>query len=68
VLRSVEVLSTVSGGRIVGALYYLEVQNLLETRKDADISRDDYIALVRRLQDRFWRVFNATYACAPSPI
>ena len=53
VLRSVEVLSTVSGGSIVGALYYLEVQNLLETRIDADISREDYIALVRRLQDRF---------------
>ena len=52
-LRSVEVLSTVSGGSIVGALYYLEVQNLLETRQDADISRGDYIAIVRRLQERF---------------
>jgi len=53
VLRSVEVLSTVSGGSIVGALYYLEVQNLLQTRNDPDISHSDYIEIVRRLQDRF---------------
>ncbi|HVD49595.1 MAG TPA: patatin-like phospholipase family protein, partial [Gaiellaceae bacterium] len=29
-LRLVQVISTVSGGSIVGALYYLHVKNLLE--------------------------------------
>ncbi len=54
VLRSVEVLSTVSGGSIVGAHFYLEVQNELETKKDSEISRKDYIAIVRRVQQRFF--------------
>ncbi len=54
VLRSVEVLSTVSGGSIVGAHYYLEIQDLLENTKDELISRDDYIKLVKeRLIPRF---------------
>lgn len=53
VLRSVEVLSTVSGGSIVGAQYYLEVKRLLETKVDREISREDYIELVRRLQRDF---------------
>ena len=59
VLRSVEVLSTVSGGSIVGAHYYLEVKKLLETKKDHDqdesqrITRQDYIDIVRRVQKRF---------------
>ncbi len=52
-LRSVEVLSTVSGGSIVGAQYYLEVKHLLETKADREITREDYIALVRRLQRDF---------------
>ena len=53
VLRSVEVLSTVSGGSILGALYYLEVRNLLETREDKEITKDDYLEIVKRIQDRF---------------
>jgi tetratricopeptide (TPR) repeat protein len=53
VLRTVEALSTVSGGSIVGAHYYLEVQKLLETGKDKSIARDDYIKVVRRVQERF---------------
>ncbi|MFQ6023906.1 MAG: tetratricopeptide repeat-containing protein [Acidiferrobacterales bacterium] len=53
VLRAVEALSTVSGGSIVGAHYYLEVQKLLETKKDNGIGRDDYIKLVRCVQERF---------------
>jgi predicted acylesterase/phospholipase RssA len=48
-LRSVEVLSTVSGGSIVGAHYYLELQRLLQTKRDEEITRDDYIRLVQRL-------------------
>ena len=52
-LRGVEALSTVSGGSIVGAHYYLEVQHLLESRTDAQISREDYIRIVQRVQQRF---------------
>lgn len=53
VLRSVEVLSTVSGGSIVGAHYYLELKHLLRTRADQDITRGDYIEIVKRLQKDF---------------
>ena len=52
-LRRVEVLSTVSGGSILGAYYYLEVQNLLQTKADTEITREDYIALIRRMQEQF---------------
>ena len=53
VLRHVEVLSCVSGGSILGAYYYLEVQRLLETRADSKISRQDYIDIVHRLESHF---------------
>ncbi|HHM05607.1 MAG TPA: patatin family protein [Gammaproteobacteria bacterium] len=52
-LRAVEVLSTVSGGSIVGAHYYLEVQRLLQSKADHEITRADYITIVRRLITRF---------------
>ncbi len=51
VLRSVETLSTVSGGSILGAHYYLELRQLLQNKPDAELTREDYIALVRRLMD-----------------
>lgn len=53
VLRHVEVLSCVSGGSILGAYYYLEVQRLLESRTDSQISRQDYIDIVHRLENDF---------------
>ncbi len=53
VLRSVEVLSTVSGGSIVGAHYYLEVQDMLTRYKDHENDREDYIDIVRRVLSRF---------------
>ena len=53
VLRSVEALSTVSGGSIVGAHYYLELQALLQKKQDAQITRDDYVQIVQRVQERF---------------
>ena len=37
-LRRIEVISTVSGGSIVGALYYLHVKNLLEDELDEEIT------------------------------
>lgn len=53
-LRGVDVLSTVSGGSILGAQYYLEVQRLLESR-DEQPSRQDYIDMVDKLQNDFLR-------------
>ena len=49
VLRHVEVLSCVSGGSIVGAYYYLKLRLLLQGKSDAEITRDDYVALVDEL-------------------
>lgn len=52
-LRHVEVLSCVSGGSIVGAHYYLEIRHLLQTKEDADITREDYLKIVQKVQDDF---------------
>ncbi len=55
VLRSVETLSTVSGGSILGAQYYLELRHLLQTRTDITgaaapaIGDADYVALLLRV-------------------
>jgi predicted acylesterase/phospholipase RssA len=48
-LRRIEVLSCVSGGSIVGAHFYLEVQRLLETKSDGEVSRSDYVEVVERV-------------------
>ncbi len=53
ILRHVEVLSCVSGGSILGAHYYLELKQLLEHKADEEIGREDYIELVRRLEQDF---------------
>ena len=53
VLRRVEVISCVSGGSIVGAHYYLEVQRLLEQKADHEIDQADYVEVVRRLERAF---------------
>ncbi|MDD1623129.1 MAG: patatin-like phospholipase family protein [Methylococcaceae bacterium] len=53
-LRGVSVLSTVSGGSILGAQYYLEVQKLLEDPYKK-LSREDYVELIERLQHDFLR-------------
>jgi predicted acylesterase/phospholipase RssA len=53
VLRRVEVLSCVSGGSVIGAHYYLEVRKLLQEKEDSEITREDYIAIVRRVQRDF---------------
>ena len=52
-LRRVEVLSCVSGGSIVGAHYYLEIRNLLQTKADEEIDKKDYVEVVRRVMDCF---------------
>ncbi|MDT5294478.1 MAG: hypothetical protein QOJ76_1358 [Acidobacteriota bacterium] len=53
VLRRVEVFSCVSGGSIIGAHYYLEVRKLLQEKTDAEITKQDYIDLVKRVQRDF---------------
>ena len=49
VLGSVETLSTVSGGSILGAHYYLELRHMLQSRPDNSITRGDYVDLVQRV-------------------
>ncbi|TNF38766.1 MAG: patatin family protein, partial [Gammaproteobacteria bacterium] len=52
-LRQVESISTVSGGSIIGALYYIHLKNLLETVPDDQINRDHYLQLVTRIEHDF---------------
>jgi NTE family protein len=52
-LRRVEVISTVSGGSIVGALYYLHVKNLLEAKADAEVVDADYVEVVRAVEREY---------------
>jgi predicted acylesterase/phospholipase RssA len=52
-LRSVEAISTVSGGSIIGALYYLRVKKLLESARDNRITPGDYVAMVRSIENDF---------------
>jgi len=55
ILRHIEFLSCVSGGSIIGAHYYLEIRKLLTDKRDSAITRDDYIAVVRRISEDFLR-------------
>lgn len=52
-LRTVEVISTVSGGSIIGALYYLHVKRLLESKTDQEITDRDYGNIVARIEIDF---------------
>jgi NTE family protein len=49
-LRKVEVISTVSGGSILGALYYLALKDLLENVADAEITDEHYVQVVQRVE------------------
>lgn len=52
-LKKVEVISTVSGGSILGVAYYILLKRLLETKADEDIVDQDYIDLVVELEESF---------------
>jgi predicted acylesterase/phospholipase RssA len=52
-LRHVEVLSCVSGGSIVGTHAYLEIRRLLQEKADRDITRSDYVEIVKRVERDF---------------
>lgn len=53
ILRRVEVISTVSGGSIVGALYYIHVRALLQAIPDDDIEDEHYADIVERIAETF---------------
>lgn len=53
-LKDIEVISTVSGGSIIGVHYYLKLQKLLEEKSDLEINQEDYINLVDELIDEFF--------------
>ncbi|MBL1264248.1 patatin-like phospholipase family protein [Methylomicrobium sp. RS1] len=52
-LRDVEVISAVSGGSIIAALYYLHVKKLLESKPDGEVKDQDYVDLVKRIETDF---------------
>ncbi len=52
-LRRIEVISTVSGGSIIGALYYLHVKRLLEEKPDGDVTDQDYVDRVKEIEAQF---------------
>jgi predicted acylesterase/phospholipase RssA len=52
-LRQVEAISTVSGGSIIGALYYLHVKNLLEALADDEITDQHFVEIVQRVEADF---------------
>ncbi|HEY8460772.1 MAG TPA: tetratricopeptide repeat-containing protein [Blastocatellia bacterium] len=53
ILRKVEALSCVSGGSIIGAHYYLEIRKLLSEKPDQEITKRDYIEIVKRVEKDF---------------
>src|SRR2546426_528651 len=46
-------LSTVSGGSIVGAHYYLALRQQLRIKTEAELTRDEYVLLVREVVNQF---------------
>jgi len=57
ILPRVEVISTVSGGSIVGALYYVCLKRRLESMPATGIGKDGYLKLVAEVE---WRLRQAT--------
>ena len=53
ILKHLEVISTVSGGSIVGMQYYIMLKKLLETKSNSEIKQNDYIDLVESLESIF---------------
>ncbi|MDY3205527.1 MAG: patatin-like phospholipase family protein [Arcobacter sp.] len=53
ILRTIETISTVSGGSIIGMYYYLKLKKLLEEKTDAEITKQDYINIVQELEKEF---------------
>jgi len=54
-LRHVEAISTVSGGSIIGALYYLHAKRLLEDKTDEAVTDEDFIEIIQQIERDFLR-------------
>jgi predicted acylesterase/phospholipase RssA len=52
-LRHVQVISTVSGGSIIGAFYFLKLKFLFETKHDDEITKEDYILIIKEIEKEF---------------
>jgi len=52
-LRHIEVLSCVSGGSIIGTQYYLELRKLIEAKADGEITRENYVEIVQKIECDF---------------
>jgi len=52
-LRNVETISCVSGGSMIGMHYFLRLKMLLESKRDEDITREDYIEVVKDVIQTF---------------
>ena len=53
-LKDIEVISTVSGGSVVGVLYYLKLKQLFDNKDDSEITQEDYLQLISELIDEFF--------------
>ncbi|WP_022949276.1 patatin-like phospholipase family protein [Methylohalobius crimeensis] len=54
-LRHVEVISAVSGGSIIAALYYLHLKKLLESKPDDQIEDADYVQIMETIERDFFK-------------
>ncbi len=52
-LKNIEVISCVSGGSIIGAYYYLKLKDLMERKADDQITKEDYIKIVKDIELAF---------------
>ena len=52
-LKKVEIISCVSGGSIIGAFYYLKLKDLLERKSDEQITKEDYVKIVKDVELTF---------------
>ncbi|WP_139488426.1 patatin-like phospholipase family protein [Brevibacillus dissolubilis] len=52
-LKHLEVISTVSGGSIIGALYYIHVKKRLEQKSDQELTDADYVEIVKEIEEQF---------------
>lgn len=52
-LKNIEVISCVSGGSILGAFYYLKLKDLFERKTDDQITKEDYIKIVKDIELAF---------------
>ncbi len=62
-LQKVTSISTVSGGSILGMLYYLHLKHLLETEEQ--VSQKDVVDVVKKVKKEFWKVMEKNIVMLP---